>query len=98
MSTTWAEKWSKYGVKGYLILIADQQGGPPTKGACKQYQNDYGIEIPLLFDPEGLTKQYGTMETTYVLDQDAVITYEQFGDWLVGLEKEIEAILGFEME
>ena len=98
MSTTWAEKWSKYGVEGYLILIADKQRMPPTKAACRQYREDYNIQIPLLFDPSGLTTQYGTMETTYVLNQDAVITYEQFGDWLVGLEKEIEAVLGFEME
>ena len=98
MSTRWVDKWSKYGVEGYLILIADQQGGPPGEAACKKFREDYGIEITLLYDPEGLTAPYGSMEMTYILNSDAQITYEQFGDWMAGLETELEAVLGVDME
>lgn len=98
MNTVWMEKWSKYGVKAYVVLIADQAGGPPSQAACKKYREDHGLGMTLLFDPTGQTGVYGGMETTYVLDSDAKLTYTQKGDWMVGLETELEKVLGFEME
>ena len=98
MSTTWTEKWSKYGVKGYFILIANQQNMAPSAADCKKYREDYGLDVTLLYDPTGATSAYGGMEMTYILDRDAKITYEQYGDWLVGLEKQLEKVLGVEIE
>lgn len=92
------EKWSNYGVKGYLVLIADQQGGPPTEAACKKFREDHELEMTLLIDPTGATAKYGTMESSYVLNSDATLMYFQKGDWLVGIEKELEKVLGVEME
>ena len=98
MDQVWKDKWSNYGVKGYLVLIADQQGAPPTEAACKKYRDDYNLGLTLLYDPTAITSQYGGMETTYVLDTDAKLTYKQQGDWLAGIEGELEKALGFEME
>ena len=98
MDQVWKEKWSNYGVEGYLILIANQQGGPPTEADCKKYRNDYDLGITVLYDPAGATAAYGGMETTYILNGDAGLTYMQLGDWLPGLENAIEDVLGFEME
>ena len=66
MDKIWKESWASYGVKGYLILIADQQGGPPNEAACKKYRDDYQLGLTLLYDPTGATAQYGVMETTCV--------------------------------
>ena len=98
MDKIWKESWANYGVKGYLILIADQQGGPPNEAACKKYREDYQLGLTLLYDPTGATAQYGGMETTYVLDSDAKLTYVQQGDWMAGLQSELEKVLGVEME
>jgi len=99
MDQMWQEKWSKYGVKAYFIMIADQQGGPPSEAACQKFRDDYDIQGgTLLYDPTGISAQYGGQETTYILNPDAQLTYVQQGDWMAGIEKELEKVLGVEME
>jgi len=98
MSQRWAEKWSKYGVEGFVVLVSDQQGGPPGEAACQKFKEDFGLELTLLYDPAGLTAPYGTKEMTYVLNTEAQLVYEQFGSWMAGIETELEGVLGFEME
>ena len=99
MDQMWQEKWSKYGVKAYLIMIADQQNQPPSAAACQKFRDDYKIDgITVLYDPTGISAPYGGMETTYILDSDAKLTYTQKGDWMAGLESELEKVLGVEME
>ena len=69
------------GLKGYLILIADDQGAPPTSAFCKQYQSNYGFKkLQLLYDPTGATGTYGPKETTVVSSADGFIAHKSFGD------------------
>ncbi len=69
------------GLAGYLILIADDQGDPPTSAFCKQYQATYGFQkLKLLYDPTGITGAYGPKETTVVTNPEGLITHKSFGD------------------
>ena len=69
------------GLAGYLILIADDQGGPPTSAFCKQYQANYGFKkLQLVYDPTGATGTYGPKETTVVTNSQGLIEHKSFGD------------------
>lgn len=85
------------GLVGYLILIADDQGQPPTSAFCKQYQANFGFQkLRLLYDPTGATGTYGPKETTVVTNADGYIAHKSFGDSAdVGetIRQAVEAIL-----
>ena len=69
------------GLAGYLILIADDQGDPPTSAFCKQYQATYSFQkLRLLYDPTGITGTYGPKETTVVTNPEGLITHKSYGD------------------
>ena len=69
------------GLVGYLILIADDNGDPPTSAFCKKYGQDYNFaKLQLLYDPIGVTGSYGPKETTVVTNSEGFIEHKSFGD------------------
>ena len=99
MDTVFKNEWEEHGVKGFLIMIASQTGGPPSQSDCKKFRSDHGITgMTLLFDPTGSSAPYGGQETTVVLDSDARITYTQKGDWMAGIKKALEANVGYDFD
>ena len=99
MDEVFRAEWEEHGVKGFLIMIANQTGGAPSLADCKKFRNDHGIKgMTLLVDPTSSSAPYGGQETTIVVDTDARITYIQQGDWLAGIKKALEANVGYDFD
>ena len=90
------EDLEPYGLQAYVILMADQLGGPPTQAACKKYRTDHDIQMPMLYDPTGMSSIYGGMETSMVITPSGVITFKATGKWWAGIRSAIEDVLGIE--
>ncbi len=48
---------------------------------CAQVRDQFGLTMPVLYDPEGLSFQYGAHDTATIVSEDGTIVYkEQYGD------------------
>jgi len=87
------EEMQPYGVKGYVILMSDQFGNPPTEQACKKYRKDHDLTLTMLYDPTGKSGIFGGMETSMVLTPDTTIHFKVVGKWWAGIKTAIEEVL-----
>ncbi len=88
------EKYEDQGLKGYLVILQDNLGNPPSLAFCKMWQAQNNLKMTVLIDPALKTGIYGGKETSLVTNEEGVIVYKTHGDYWQTLEKEIVDELG----
>ena len=84
------EAFKEQGYKSSVILIYDQNGGPPTAEYCKAYKKGHGLKMRVLYDPLQATAIYGDKETSIVSNEAGVIVYRAESAILDALQGVIE--------
>ncbi len=83
------KKYQDEGLMGYLVLLQDNQGNPPTTAYCKLWQAQNKPAFKLLIDPLLKTSIYGGKETSLVTNEKGRIVYKTHGDYWQTLEAKI---------
>ena len=81
------------GLVGYLVILEDKQGNPPTSLFCNQWKSQYNPSLKLLIDPKGVTGIYGPKETSLVINERGKIVFKYHGDNKPVIEAAIKAEL-----
>lgn len=78
---------SHAGLRGIAVLMADSFKNPPTAHDCKNWREEKGLEMLVLYDPTGVTLHYGGKETSVLTDSTGVIVFRETGTNPHHLEK-----------
>ena len=77
------------GLVGYLVILQDNLGNPPSLAFCKQWQAQNKPSLKVLIDPTLKTHIYGGKETSIVTNEEGHIVYKVHGDYHIQLEQVI---------
>ena len=78
------------GIKAWVIIIYNSNGGPPDAEYCKAFQETHGLEMEVLYDPTGASMVYGDKETSVISNELGQIVSKFHDDALSAIMEVIQ--------
>jgi Redoxin len=86
-------KYKNDGLGMWFVITSTESGQPPTVDTCRNYRDKYGLEMTVLFDPDGVTESKLNMlpnSDDMVLSQGNLIVLN--GSWgIAAVENSIDS-------
>ncbi len=90
------DKYESDGLTMWFVITSTESGHPPTTDTCQGYRDEYGLEMTVLIDPDGVTESGLNMlpnSDDMVLSEGNVI--ELNGPWAPEtVEEKLDSIYG----
>ena len=74
------EPYLDQGLEAWVILLANSNFEPPDAAYCKQYKQQHGLKMRVLYDANAVTPIYGGKETSIITNEEGTIVYKVLSD------------------